>query len=152
MDITLGNLNIFEPAGMAKRSAFKMLKQVSNDTEQDYIDALGSSLKIRQVKTKMFIAAIKNGNIQARGIQEIAAGNLAKHVNQYLETQNGEVHIIHGTDSTFMTIEGIDEFSSRLIDLSRVQYFDFEGTPHGFGGKWGYPIGMASILPNINRC
>lgn len=133
--ITLGNLNVFEPAGMAKKSVLKMLKQVSNDTEQDYVDAFGSNLRIQQAKTKVFIAAIKNGNIQARVMQEIADGNLAKYVNKYLETQKGEVHIGHGAESSFMTLDDLDEFSDRLIDSNRVQSFDFEGCPHGFGGK-----------------
>lgn len=140
-NITLGNLNMFEPAGMTKKSAYKMLQEVSADTKQDYLDSFGGNLEVRHAKAKIILAAIKNGNVQARCIQEIADGDLAKYVNKYLETQDGEVHIGHGAESSFMTLEDLDAFSKRLIDSSRVQSFDFLGCRHGFGGK---ALGLSS--------
>lgn len=134
-NITLGNLNIFEPAGMVKKSPLTMLRQVSRDTRQDYIDAFGGNLNMRRTKAKMIFAAIKNSSVQKRCIQEIAAGRLAEYVNGYLSTQKGDVLIGHGAESSFMPFAELDEFSTHLVDAGRVQSFDFVGVPHGFSGK-----------------
>lgn len=134
-NITIGNLNVFEPAGMTKKNARTMLKQVTDDTRQDYIDAFGSSIEIQKTKAKMLLATIRNIRVQRRVIQEISSGNLAMYINKYLETQNGEVHIGHGAKSTFITFDDLDNFSDQLIAPDRVQSFDYEGVPHGFGGK-----------------